>query len=152
MDNSPRLPIIALIVAALSAGAAAVSAATGAPEHPVFALSALEIGLVAAALALGIFGLQGLISVLLEGRRLEPGIVPPRLTDPLSVAIVVLSLALVAVGLWLANGIVSQLPPVAIGLAAGIGCLVLAVLLVFYKEGFVGDEACFDDREDGVPW
>jgi hypothetical protein len=26
------------------------------------------------------------------------------------------------------------------------------LLLVFYKEAFIGDEATFDDRQDGVPW
>ena len=38
------------------------------------------------------------------------------------------------------------------GVAAGAGCVFLATLLVCYKEAFLGDEARFDDREDGVPW
>ena len=39
-----------------------------------------------------------------------------------------------------------------LGIAAGAGCMSLAVLLIFYKEAFLGDEARFDDREDGIPW
>jgi hypothetical protein len=52
----------------------------------------------------------------------------------------------------LGYGIVDDWEPMAIGALAGVGCLVLAMLLIFYKEAFVGDESRFDAREDGVPW
>ena len=116
------------------------------------ALNELEIGFVGVALTLVIFAVIGLISVLLEGRELTPGRVPPRLTDPLSVAIVIFSALLFVIAVFLGTGIVQGWEPRLIGLLAGLGSLDLALLLVFYKEGFVGNEARFDDRDDGVPW
>lgn len=116
------------------------------------ALTELEIGLTAIAFTLAIFGIQGLISVLLEGRRLLPGRVRPRLTNPLSVAIVVFALLLFGIAIFLGIGIVRGWGPLALGTLAGLGCLDLALLLIFYKEAFIGDEACFDERNDGVPW
>jgi hypothetical protein len=151
MDNSPRLPVVAILLALGLAIVAAVSQASR-EAGEVFVLSELEIGLVAAAFTLAIFGLQGLLSVLVEGRRLHPGIVRPRLTDPLSLAIVVFSLLLFGIAVALAYGIALDWSPIVLGVLAGAGCLILAMLLVFYKEAFVGDEAGFDEREDGIPW
>lgn len=116
------------------------------------ALTELEIGFVALAFTLVIFGVQGLISVLLEGRELHVGRVRPRLTNFLSVAIVVFSLALFSLSVALGIGIIRDWSPRAIGTLAGLGAIDLAILLIFYKEAFVGDEACFDERDDGVPW
>lgn len=151
MDNSPRLPTVSILLAlglGLITGASFLSREVG--EVPF--LSEAEIGLVAIGFTLAIFGIQGLISVLLEGRQLHLGIVRPRLTDPLSLAIVAFSVLLFAVAVVLAYGIVLDWGPIVLGLLAGAGCFILAMLLVFYKEAFVGDEACMDDREDGVPW
>ncbi|MDP9366200.1 MAG: hypothetical protein M3Q10_18595 [Chloroflexota bacterium] len=151
MDNSPRLPTVSILLAiglGLITGASFLSREVG--DVPF--LSEAEIGMVAIGFTLAIFGVQGLISVLLEGRQLHPGIVRPRLTDPLSIAIIVSSVVLFGIAVALAYGIVLDWSPIALGLVAGAGCLILAMLLVFYKEAFVGDEACFDDREDGVPW
>ena len=148
MTNSPRLPIVSLILAMLLAIAAAT---TLNPAQPL-PLSELQLGAVGGAVTLGVFGIQGLISVLLEGRELRPGMVPPHLTNPLSAAIVIVSLLLFADALLLGYGIVIGWGTAALGLAAGAGCVFLATLLVCYKEAFLGDEARFDDREDGVPW
>jgi hypothetical protein len=147
MRNSRPLPAIALLLALALGIHAAVDAGRG--EGP---LTELQLGEIAAALTLAIFGIQGLISVLIEGEELDPGRVPARLTDQLSIAIVVLSIALFGIAVALAFGIADGWRIRAIGSLAGVGCVVLAVLLVFYKEAFVGDEANFDDRQDGVPW
>lgn len=151
MDNSPRLPAVAIVLAiglGLLTGASYIRRDVG--DVPF--LSEIEIGMVAIGFTAGIFGIQGLISVLLEGRRLHVGIVRPRLTEQLSLAIVVGSLLLLGISIALAYGIVNGWGPIILGALAGTGCLILAGLLVFYKEAFVGDEACFDEREDGVPW
>jgi hypothetical protein len=116
------------------------------------ALSELEIGFVGVALTLVIFAVMGLTSVLLEGRELRPGRVGPRLTNPLSLAIIAFSGLLFVIAVFLGLGIAQNWRPQLIGVLAGLGSLDLALLLVFYKEGFVGNEACFDDRDDGVPW
>lgn len=145
MRNSPRLPTVALVVSLLLAGTVWMT-------HGKGPLTELELGGAAWAIGLAIFGLQGLLSVLVEGEELHPGRARPRLTDVLSVGIVVFSVALFAVATALAYGLTANWGRGEIGALAGAGCLALAFLLVFYKEGFVGDEAGFDEREDGVPW
>jgi hypothetical protein len=147
VTNSPRLPVVSLILASLLAIAAAATIDPGRP----LPLSELQLGAVGGALTLAIFGIQGLISVLLEGRELRPGLVPPHLTNPLSAAIVIVSILLFGDALLLGYGIVNGWGTAALGVA-GAGCVFLATLLVCYKEAFLGDEARFDDREDGVPW
>jgi hypothetical protein len=148
VKNSPWLPIAALALAVVLA--VAVIATTG-PSGPI-PLAELQLGAVGGALALTIFGVQGLISVALEGEELRPGLAPPHLTDPLSAAIVIAALLLFLDALLLGYGIVTGWGTARVGVAAGIGCLLLATILLFYKEAFLGDEAHFDDREDGIPW
>lgn len=147
MRNSPTLPILSLLVAV---ALAAVTRATSSGE--LIPLSELQLGATAGALAFTIFGIQGLISVALEGQELRPGMVPPHLTGPLSAAVVVVSLLLFADSLLLGYGIVNGWDTGRLGIAAAAGCACLATLFILYKEAFLGDEARFDDREDGVPW
>jgi len=148
VTNSPRLPVIALVLAILLAITAAAAID---PDQPL-PLSELQLGAVGGAVTLAIFGIQGLISVLLEGRELRPGMAPPHLTNPLSAAIVIVSILLFGDALLLGYGIVMGWGTAELGIAAGVGCICLATLFVCYKEAFLGDEARFDDREDGVPW
>jgi hypothetical protein len=145
--NSPLLPALSLM-----AGVFAMVAVFMADSGDVHPLSELQLGTMSGALALVIFGIQGLLSVGLEGRELRPGIAPPQLTTPLSAAIVIVSLLLFTDALLLGYGIVSGWGTPPLGIAAGAGCVFLAALLIFYKEAFLGDEARFDDREDGIPW
>lgn len=153
LDNSPKLPYVSTVVAILAGIVAAISYfQRGGDDEVVFSLNELEIGLIALALALLIFSVEGLISVVSEGRMLSPGRVPPRLTNLLSLGIVLGSLVLFGVAVFLAWSLVQDWDVWVIGWLAGAGCLLLALLLVFYKEAFVGDEAHFDDRNDGVPW
>lgn len=151
MRNSPVLPYVSIGVAALL-GLATLISYFSRTRGDVFALSELEIGMVAVAFTLLIFAAEGLISVLLEGRELRPGRARPRLTNPLSLGIVVFALLLFAIAIALGIGLINDWDPEIIGLLAGAGCMDLALLLVFYKEAFVGDEAHFDHRDDGVPW
>ena len=146
MHNSPTLPLLAILLALVLGLHAAFTAGGPGP------LTVLQLGEIAVALSLVIFGAQGLISVAVEGRELHPGRSPSRLTDPLSAGIVVLSALLFGIAVFLAYGISRSWQTEVIGSLAGAGCIVLAILLVFYKEAFVGDEATFDDRQDGVPW
>ncbi len=151
MDNSPRLPTVSLLIAAVLAVLTALLSAP-ADEGAAFRLSEIQIGFAGVALTLAIFGAQGLISVALEGRQLEPGRSAPRLTDPLTGAILVLVVLLLATAWWLATSLLAGAGASQVGLAAGLGCIALALLLVVYKEAFVGDEARFDRRDDGIPW
>jgi hypothetical protein len=147
MRNTLALPIISLIFAVGLVIAVLIS--YGDETGP---LSELELGGVAWAVGLAVYGVQGLISVLLEGRELRPGRTPPRLTGPLSVLIVLGSLALIGIAATLAVGLVDDWRTSVLGSLAGAGCLVMALLFIFYKEAFFGDEATFDNRDDGVPW
>ena len=151
MENSRGLPIAGIAIVVLLALLAILSYRAG-EAADIFHLTELEIAYVAVAVGLVIFGVQGLISILVEGQRLHPGRVPPRLTEPLTLAIVIFSIALFADAVVLGFAIYEEWSPRGLGLLAGAGCLVLALILIFYKEAFVGDEATFDDREDGVPW
>lgn len=148
MRNSASLPIAALLVAAGLIVLLLVSTGDG-QRIP---LTELELGGVAAVISLLIFGIQGLISVALEGEQLLPGRHGPRLTDPISAAIILFSLLLFGIAVALAYGIVNEWQVRALGVLSGIGSTTLALLLVLYKEAFIGDEARFDDRQDGVPW
>lgn len=147
MRNTPWLPAAALFVAVVLALYTTIEA-SNAPGP----LSELQLGLAAAVLGLGIYGIQGFISVAAEGEELRPGRVPPRLTNPFSLAITILGVILLGLAGFLAYGVSADWATDVIGLLAGGGCIVIAILLAFYKEAFVGDEASFDDREDGVPW
>lgn len=151
MRNSPNLPIVALFVALALAAITAIDYWSH-PARDPFSLDELEIGLVAWAVTLAIYGLQGLISVVSEGEELHVGRSAPRLTGPLSLAMLIFGLLLLADAVVLAIGIASGWREEAIGIFAGVGCLDLAALLVFYKEGFIGDEACLDEIADDVPW
>lgn len=148
MRNSPRLPVAALILATLLTVVLAITTSDG-DRIP---LTELELGGIAAIVALAIYGVQGLISIALEGEELVPGRRGPRLTDAISVAIVIFALALFGIAVALAYGIAGDWQTRTLGLLAGGGSVIVALLLVLYKEAFIGEEACFDDREDGVPW
>lgn len=147
MRNSPRLPLASLIAAVVLVIHTAYS--VGRADGP---LTELQLGEIAFAITLTIFGIQGLISVVIEGQELHPGRVSARLTNGLSIGIVILSLLLLAIAASLAYGIAVGWGVEAIGTVTGTGCLTLSLLLVFYKEAFIGDEANFDNRQDGVPW
>lgn len=148
MRNSPRLPLLALY---LAVGLAIVflAATRNGSRLP---LTSLGLGAIAAITALTIYGLQGLLSIVLEGVELKLGWRRPALTEPLTIAIVVFSLALIAIAIALGWGIMSDWERWKLGVLAGSGSLILALLLMFYKEAFLGREAFLEDRNDGVPW
>lgn len=118
------------------------------PDH----LVELEISFVAFALTLLIFALQGFVSVFLEGRELHVGRIYPHLTGRISGILLFSSVALLVISIVLGSGIALGWSVQVIGSLAGLGALLLGFMLIPYKEGFVGSEAHFDDRNDGVPW
>lgn len=160
MQNSPGIPVAAFVVAIVLAGATIVSMMAGAGGDP--ALNELQIGAAAWAVTLAVFGAQGIVSIVLEGRQLFVGTIAPRLTnplraprygvDPLSAAIAACSILLLALAGLTGLAIVSGQPTAVVGTAAGAGCLDLGLLLLFYKEAFIGHEAHLESRHDGIPW
>ena len=150
MQNSPGLPLVALVVGLILAVITVESVAAGMGGDP--ALTELQIGGADLELALGIYGVQGVVSIVAEGRTLVPGTVAPHMDGRMSVAIAGLSVVLVAVSALTGLAIVSGQSAAVIGSAAGAGCLLLGLLLLFYKEAFIGHEAHLESRQDGVPW
>ncbi len=150
MYNSPGIPLAALVVAVALAIVTIGSLMAGMGGDP--ALNELQIGATAWALALGVFGVQGIVSIVLEGQQLVPGTIAPRRNNPLSAAVAAFSVLLCILAGLTGLAIVSGQPTTVVGLAAGAGCLNLGLLLLFYKEAFIGHEAHLDPRQDGVPW
>jgi hypothetical protein len=150
MQNSPGVPLATLVVAIALATITILSVIAGVGGGT--ALNELQIGATAWALALGLFGLQGIVSIIVEGRQVFPGIIMPRLNTLLSAAIAALSVLLFVLAGLTGFAIISGQSTALIGTAAGAGCLDLGLLLLFYKEAFIGHEAHLDLRQDGVPW
>jgi hypothetical protein len=150
MNNSPGVPCAAVVVAILLAGATAASVMAGVGGDP--ALNELQIGAAAWALALAIFGVQGIVSIVAEGRQLFVGTIGPRLTTPLSAAIAACSIQLLLLAGLTGLVILSGEPTAVVGSVAAAGCLDLGLLLLLYKEAFVGHEAHLEPRQDGIPW
>jgi hypothetical protein len=150
MQNSPGIPLAALVVALALATITVLSAIAGVGGG--IDLNELQLGATAWALALGLYGLQGIVSIVVEGRQLSPGMIKPRLSSPLSTVIATLSVILFMLAGATGFAIVSGQSTALIGTAAGAGCLDLGLLLLFYKEAFIGHEAHLDLRQDGVPW
>ena len=137
-------------MAIILAGATIVSVMAGVGGDP--ALNELQIGAAAWAVTLAMFGAQGIVSIVLEGRQLFVGTIGPRLTNPLSAAVAALSVLLLILAVLTGLAIVSGQPTTVVGTAAGAGCLDLGLLLLLYKEAFVGHEAHLEPRQDGIPW
>jgi hypothetical protein len=98
MQNSPGILLAALVVAIGLATATILSLLAGVGGDPP--LNELQIGAAAWALTLGMFGVQGIVSIVVEGRQVFLGTIEPRLNTPLSAATAALSvLLLVLAGL-----------------------------------------------------
>jgi hypothetical protein len=150
MQNSPGIPLAALVVAFGVATLTGLSVVAGVGGG--IALNELQLGATAWALALGLYGLQGIVSIVVEGRQVFPGTIKPRLNNPFSAVIAALSVLLFVLAGLTGFAIVSGRSTALIGTAAGVACLDLGLLLLFYKEAFIGHEAHLDLRQDGVPW
>ena len=85
----------------------------------------------------------------LEGREVRPGRIRSHLSRGIGVALALGSLVRFAIASTLGVGIALQWSVRVIGSLAGVGAI---VLVAPYKEGFIGSEAHFDERNDGVPW
>ena len=118
------------------------------PTH----LEAYQIALIAWGFLLGLYGVQGVLSVWLEGRELAPGSTE-RPQEPLWSLLAALSLAalVIAWGIKFA-GELATAPPRQLALDAGVLFVGLASMLVVYRRYFVTDEAVAQDRDDGIPW
>lgn len=116
-------------------------------------MEAYEVALVIWSFVLGLLGLQGLISIYLEGDVKAVGThAPPPLTWP----VMLLVLALLALNFWSAWTFVQLLfgegSPEALGRLASLMVFILAALLVIYRRYCIEDKVVGKPRNDGVPW
>lgn len=136
-----------------SLGAAAALGGIAIANRPVaMPLTEIEIGLIAWMLVLSIFGIQAVVSLALEGSDPRPGVRAPRPTLLLTILIGVGCVVLVGVAAVLGGAILSGQTVAVLGVSAGAGCLVLALVLGAHKQAFIGDEVRVEAREDGIPW
>ncbi|MFQ6116688.1 MAG: hypothetical protein ACE5LQ_00320 [Candidatus Bipolaricaulia bacterium] len=119
------------------------------PEH----LKAYEIGLVAWTFLMALFGIQGLITVFLEGKELEPHEGEERGGSPWAVLLFAgLFLVDVAFSLLFMRGLFGGARAETLALYSGVIFLALAAMLIVYRRFFVKDEVIAQEREDDFPW
>lgn len=118
-------------------------------------LDAYEVALIIWSFLFGLLGLQGLISIWLEGEVDEPGERPA--PSPGRGALIFAAL-LTAGEVGLSVHLVRQLfgggspDPEAAGRTMALLALGLALLLMLYRRYAVDDAVIAQDRDDGVPW
>jgi len=116
-------------------------------------LESYEIALIIWSFLFGLLGLQGLISIYLEGEVEESGVRPAK-APPLSV--VALMAVLTAANVWMAWAFIRQLyqgtPPTSLGRTAALLMFLLAALVGLYRRYFIDDVVVAQDRDDDVPW
>ncbi len=119
------------------------------PTH----LEAYEIGLITWVGLLLVTGVQGLISVYVEGQELRPLEHKPA-REPWEAVLLVAAFTLLEL-LW-AGGFIRGLFSVrAMSELAVYGALLsftLAASLLVYRRAFVADESLVQERDDGIPW
>ncbi len=116
-------------------------------------LEAYEIALIIWSLLFGLLGLQGLVSIYLEGEVDEPRVQPAPNAPWRVVALMAL---LTAANVWLAwqfvQGLYQDVPATSLARTAALLMFLLAALIGIYRRYFIDDVVIAQDRDDGVPW
>ena len=125
--------------------------------HTPKELSVGQIGLMAFAMVLFVYGFVSLISYWLEGAELKPGKHLPAPGSLPMVAGVILSVLLVAIAGFfvraLAFGTIAKYHSASLqgGLFAAM-MLLIALLATIYKKYFMGEEVLAEDEKSDFPW
>jgi hypothetical protein len=116
-------------------------------------LESYEIALIIWSFLLGLLGLQGLISIYLEGEVEEPSVRP---VPPASWGVVLLMAVLTAANVGAVWVFIQQLyqgaAPSTLGQLAALLAFLLAALVGFYRRNFIDDVVIAQERDDDVPW
>lgn len=120
------------------------------PDH----LEAYQVALIAWGFVLLLYGLQGLISVWLEGQELRLGQKGERASESLwAVAAILLLLGLLAFfAVRFVNGLRVGTTPAALAFDASMLFFGLAAMLVLYRRFFIADEVIVQDRDEETLW
>lgn len=119
------------------------------PAH----LESYQIALIVWGFVIALYGVQGLLSVWLEGQQLQPGEKhSPR--EPLGAVVVIALLAGLALffAVQFVRSLQQQPDPQRLALYGALLFFGLAAMFVLYRKYFIGDEVITQDRDDGVPW
>lgn len=117
-------------------------------------LEAYEIGLLIWSFLFGVLGLQGLLSIYLEGEVEVVGTKKPPLAPWY---IVVLMGSLMLANLWLSWRFVQLLFQDAsvateLGTSAALMALLMVGMLALYRRYFIADKVVAQARDDEMPW
>lgn len=119
------------------------------PAH----LESYQIALIVWGFVLALYGVQGLLSVWLEGQQLQPGERGSAREPWWAVAaIAVLAGAEIALAVQFIQNLQRQSDPQQLALDGALLFVGLATMLVLYRKYFIADEVIIQDRDDGVPW
>jgi hypothetical protein len=133
---------------AASTGAAPTSGGI-IPAH----LEAYEVWQIAWVFALALFGVQGLISVFLEGQELRPGM--KEALSESNVALLLMALLLLA-ELFICFKFINDLAGAAsvqtLAWETSAGFFLLAAMVIVYRRWFLPHEVLVQERRDHVPW
>lgn len=164
MDNGPRGPIVGGISAVVLGLLAAffwyyrggnnyyVPDYTSTRYIFVIDVNAFEITLIGLALTLGVYSAIGMFSYFLDGPRVHIGRAAPRLGDGVTFALGAFAVLTAACAVTFALSVVYEWGREITGVSVGLGFIAAAFVLAFFKQGFLGEEGRFDEREDGIPW
>ncbi|MFN4218422.1 MAG: cytochrome C [Candidatus Bipolaricaulia bacterium] len=119
------------------------------PAH----LESYQIALIVWGFVIALYGVQGLLSVWLEGQQLRPG-EKGSAREPLgaAVAIAFLTGLVLFFAVRFVQSLRQQPDPQRLALYGALLFFGLAAMLVVYRKYFIGDEVITQDRDDGVPW
>lgn len=119
------------------------------PAH----LESYQIALIVWGFVLALYGVQGLLSVWLEGQQLRPG-EKSSAREPLGavIAIAVVAGLVLFFAVQFVRSLQHQPDPQRLALYGALLFFGLAAMLVLYRKYFIGDEVVTQDRDDGVPW
>ena len=164
MDNSPRGPLIGALFAILLGAATVILWLYRGGDHHYFLdytttaykfiveLNAFEITIAGLGLTLAIYAAIGLFSYFLDGREVHVGRFAPQLTDATSAGLAITTVLTAVCAVLFAVGVVQDWGVEPMGVIIGAGFVLAAFVLAYFKQGFVGEDGRFDDREDGIPW
>lgn len=116
-------------------------------------LESYEIALIIWSFLFGLLGLQGLISIYLEGEVDEASIRPAR---PAPWGVLMLMAVLTAANVGMAWIFIQELyqgaDPSNLGQLAALLAFLLAALVGFYRRYFIDNVMIAQERDDDVPW
>lgn len=116
-------------------------------------MEAYEVVLVIWSFLFALLGLQGLISIYLEGEVEEVGVHP---VPQASWIVMTLLAGITVANVWSAWAFFQQLfqegSPYTLGRLAALMAFTLAALVGLYRRFFIPDKVVAQQRDDGVPW